>query len=245
MKIEKINENQIRCTLTKEDLADRNIKISELAYGSGKTRELFQDMMRQANDDFGFEVNDIPLMVEAIPVSPESIILVITKVDDPEETEAHLSKFFSKDIKDKFKDSFLSHLDDLEIDFDEIEQLGDTLNSENNSENNESDSNSKSDDDSLLYSIYSFDSLKDIISVANMFASVYKGDSSVYKSPFDNRYYLSLCVEASEEKTLAKICSILTENGVRETPTYAKELFYMEHFQEIVPSNAIQNLGQI
>ena len=43
MKIEKINENQIRCTLTKEDLADRDIKISELAYGSGKTRELFQE----------------------------------------------------------------------------------------------------------------------------------------------------------------------------------------------------------
>ena len=79
MKIEKINENQIRCTLTKEDLADRNIKISELAYGSGKTRELFQDMMRQANDDFGFEVNDIPLMVEAIPISPEGIVLVDRK----------------------------------------------------------------------------------------------------------------------------------------------------------------------
>ena len=94
MKIEKINENQIRCTLTKEDLADRDIKISELAYGSGKTRELFQDMMKQANDDFGFDVGDIPLMVEAIPVSPESIILVITKVENPEETEEHLSKFF-------------------------------------------------------------------------------------------------------------------------------------------------------
>ena len=107
--IEKINENQIRCTLTKEDLADRDIKISELAYGSGKTRELFQDMMKQANDDFGFDVGDIPLMVEAIPVSPESIILVITKVENPEETEEHLSKFFSKE----FKDSFLSHLDDL------------------------------------------------------------------------------------------------------------------------------------
>lgn len=47
MKIEKISENQIRCTLTKEDLADRNIKISELAYGTGKTRELFQDMMQR------------------------------------------------------------------------------------------------------------------------------------------------------------------------------------------------------
>lgn len=83
MKIEKINDNQIRCTLSKEDLADRNIKLSELAYGTGKTRELFQDMMQQANDDFGFEVNDIPLMVEAIPVSPETIVLVITKVENP------------------------------------------------------------------------------------------------------------------------------------------------------------------
>mgnify|MGYP002231302089 CR=1 FL=1 len=82
MKIEKINDNQIRCTLSKEDLADRNIKLSELAYGTGKTRELFQDMMQQANDDFGFEVNDIPLMVEAIPVSPETIVLVITKVEE-------------------------------------------------------------------------------------------------------------------------------------------------------------------
>ena len=151
MKIEKISENQIRCTLTKEDLADRNIKISELAYGTGKTRELFQDMMQQANDDFGFEVNDIPLMVEAIPLSPESIILVITKVDDPEETEEHLSKFFSKELKDKFKDSILSHLDDIEIDLNDIEQIGEHLQSNNNSS-----TESTSDDDSLLYSIYSF-----------------------------------------------------------------------------------------
>ena len=34
MKIERINDNQIRCTLTKKDLADRQIKLSELAYGT-------------------------------------------------------------------------------------------------------------------------------------------------------------------------------------------------------------------
>ncbi len=240
MKIEKINENQIRCTLTKEDLADRNIKISELAYGTGKTRELFQDMMQQANDDFGFEVNDIPLMVEAIPVSPESIILVITKVDNPEETEKHLSKFFSKEFKDKFKDSILSHLDEIEIDLDDIEQIDEQIQRENSSS-----AQGSSDDDSLLYSIYSFDTLSEIISVAGMIASSYKGDSSIYKSPFDNRYYLSLCMESSEEKALNRICSILTENGRRETPTYVKELFYMEHFEEIIADNAIEKLAQI
>ncbi|MBO1680892.1 adaptor protein MecA, partial [Bittarella massiliensis (ex Durand et al. 2017)] len=45
MKIEKINENQIRCTLTRADLEDRHLKISELAYGTEKAKSLFHDMM--------------------------------------------------------------------------------------------------------------------------------------------------------------------------------------------------------
>ena len=83
MKIEKINDNQIRCTLTKEDLLSREIKLSELAYGTEKAKSLFRDMMQQAAYEFGFEANDIPLMIEAIPLSSDSIILIITKVEDP------------------------------------------------------------------------------------------------------------------------------------------------------------------
>ena len=49
MKIEKVNENQIRCTLTKQDLADRQINLRELAYGSEKAKGLFHDMIEQAN----------------------------------------------------------------------------------------------------------------------------------------------------------------------------------------------------
>ena len=59
MKIEKINENQIRCILSKKDLADRQIKLSELAFGSEKARGLFRDMIDQAHDEFGFEADDI------------------------------------------------------------------------------------------------------------------------------------------------------------------------------------------
>lgn len=41
MKIEKLNDNQIRCTLNKHDLIDRELKISELAYGSEKAKGHF------------------------------------------------------------------------------------------------------------------------------------------------------------------------------------------------------------
>ena len=84
MKIEKINDNQIRCTLTQADLADRELKLSELAYGTEKAKSLFHDMMQQAAAEFGFEAEDIPLMIEAIPTSSDSIVLIITKVEDPE-----------------------------------------------------------------------------------------------------------------------------------------------------------------
>lgn len=97
MKIEKLSENQIRCTLNKSDLAARQLKISELAYGSEKAKQLFRDLMQQASYEFGFEAEDIPLMIEAIPVSSECIILIVTKVDDPEELDTRFSKFSPSD----------------------------------------------------------------------------------------------------------------------------------------------------
>ena len=93
MKIEKVNEHQIRCTLTREDLATRELKISELAYGTEKAKTLFRDMMRQAAFECGFEAEDIPLMIEAIPLNSECIVLIITKVEDPEELDTRFSKF--------------------------------------------------------------------------------------------------------------------------------------------------------
>lgn len=93
MKLERLSENQIRCTLNKADLADRELMLNELAYGTDKAKELFREMMEQASEELGFEVNDIPLMIEAIPVSPECLILIITKVEDPEELDTRFSRF--------------------------------------------------------------------------------------------------------------------------------------------------------
>ena len=71
-----------------KDLKDREIRISELAYGTEKARALFRDMMQQASYEFGFEADDIPLMIEAIPMLPDALILLITKVEDPDELPA-------------------------------------------------------------------------------------------------------------------------------------------------------------
>ena len=109
MKIERLSENQIRCTLNKADLNEKHLKISELAYGTQKARELFRDMIQQASAELGFEIDDTPLMVEAIPVSPDCLILIVTKVEDPEELDTRFSRFskvneYDIDDDDDFED---------------------------------------------------------------------------------------------------------------------------------------------
>lgn len=104
MKIERLNENSIRCTLNRADLDSRELKISELAYGTEKAKSLFKDMIAQASFECGFEADDIPLMIEAIPVSPDCIILVITKVEDPEELDTRFSKFAPSDEDEDYAD---------------------------------------------------------------------------------------------------------------------------------------------
>ncbi|MDO5382519.1 MAG: adaptor protein MecA [Eubacteriales bacterium] len=114
MKIERLNENQIRCTLNKSDLASRQLKISELAYGSDKARELFRDMMQQASYELGFEAEDIPLMIEAIPVSAECIVLIVTKVDNPEELDTRFSKFSPTSGENEDDDNYYDDYYDME-----------------------------------------------------------------------------------------------------------------------------------
>lgn len=119
MKIERLSENQIRCTLNKADLNEKQLKLSELAYGTQKARELFKDMLQQASVEVGFETNDTPLMIEAIPISPDCLVLIVTKVEDPEELDTRFSRFSRTseyDIDDDDYDDEYTTSDDIDDD---------------------------------------------------------------------------------------------------------------------------------
>lgn len=135
MKIEKLSDKQIRCILDKSDLADRHLKISELAYGTDKAKELFQEMMRQASYEFGFDAENIPLMIEAIPVSSECVVLVVTKVEDPEELDTRFSKFTPDEDYD-FDDP---DNDDFEIIDDDVSEYSGINLEDNVPDNNSAD----------------------------------------------------------------------------------------------------------
>jgi Negative regulator of genetic competence (MecA). len=251
MKIEKINDNQIRCTLNKNDLIDRELKISELAYGTEKARALFRDMIQQAFYEFGFEVDDIPLMIEAIPISPDCLVLVITKVEDPDELDTRFSKFSSfntNDLSDKldddsFGDEIISPFENFE-DFDEeIEEP-----SSETEAGPEPIGISKSDvfiSSSDFTKVYTFASLSEVIKLAKILRGMYNGSNSLYKDPVTSTYYLVINISKSSPEEHNKINNIICEYGKPERINYASVDFYEEHYEVIVKDKALQILSDM
>ena len=245
MKIEKINDNQIRCTLTREDLESHQIRISELAYGTEKAKKLFRDMMQQAQIQFGFEADNIPLMIEAIPVSTESIILIITKVEDPEELDTRFSKF-SPAIDD----------DDFSGDFADIEAaFGDTKADEIIEEFNRlCEQQAQLDDEPTdpayitepdFFRVYAFLSIDEVCRASRALQSAYDADNSLYKDPQHNRYYLVLHKGDHSPQTFNKVCNILSEYAESIHCNAGTESHYKEHFTLILAKHALQALKQL
>jgi adapter protein MecA 1/2 len=261
MKIEKVNDHQIRCTLTKEDLADRELKLSELAYGTEKAKNLFRDMMQQASYEFGFEAEDIPIMIEAIPLDSECIVLIITKVEDPEELDTRFSKFApsihedSSDTDDVL-DSFADGADDILDLFKKIqkhaaarsEQSPLELPAESAARRSLKDTLQQQEEDAgaslELTKLYMFRTLKEVTALSRILSGYYDGNNSLYKQE-DGSYILVLSKNEHTPVEFNKVCNILSEYGhvVKSVP--ASEAYLEEHFEPIIRTNALQSLGQI
>ena len=274
MKIEKLSENSIRCTLNRADLDSRELKISELAYGSEKAKVLFKDMIAQASYEFGFEAEDIPLMIEAIPISPDCIILIITKVEHPDELDTRFSKFAPSSAED-FDDFDDEELDDME-DFSIIDAalslmdrheftspdgdfvpFSESLAKKDKKSEGKTSKNKKSDkaktdsetgetsDNTEITIMISFNDLSTASEAACAINNLFKGESSLHKNPVNNKYYLLINSRTMSSDVFAGICNVLTEYGQKEKFSYATTAFVNEHFEVIIKENAVKVLTTI
>lgn len=246
MKIERINENQIRCTLSSFDLSVRNLNLGELAYGSEKARNLFREMIQKASNEVGFDAEDIPLMVEAIPLSNESVMLVITKIEDPEELDTRFSKFSqmadedSEGIFGGTASEFLEGADGL------MDLLKQNLIGLSGQDGMSAPATPQPEDGSksseVQTRIYRFESLDQATAAARVVGHVYQGVNTLFKKPESSQYYLVLSSKDIEPLVFSRTCNILAEYGEKIRQQAATEAYYREHYEVIIREQALQKL---
>lgn len=251
MKIEKISDNQIRCTLTRADLADRQLQLSELAYGTEKAKSLFRDMMQQAAFEFGFEAEDIPLMIEAIP-SADSIVLIITKVEDPEELDTRFSKFAPSSIADAKKKNTPGKLEGAEGLLDLLGKVQESFEAQAaqtaqtaKAASETSDDNTDKKDSGNNIRLFSFPVMENVLKAAHLLAPMYHGSNTLYKDDQEEMYLLALAQSDHSTADFNRICNMLSEYGALESASGATFAFLEEHCETFLSGNAVQQLANI
>jgi adapter protein MecA 1/2 len=227
MRIEKINSNQIKCVLDKEELLTRHINVSELAYGSDKAQELFKDMMQKASFEFGFESENTPLMIEAVPLSSEGIMLIITKVDNPEDLEDKYTGISIPSAR-TFKKKEEAELETP------IEPIHDEHHNQPIVE----------DDTIAAFFIYGFESLDDLSKVSRLLIDYPFELSRVYKSESPYKYTFSMQSEAILKSDCKVVRGLLSEFGEAIHCRKSKLDYYDEHYDIMIKDNAIKVLCQ-
>jgi len=237
MRIEKINSNQIKCVLDKEELLKRHINVSELAYGSDKAQALFKDMMQQASYEFGFESDSAPLMIEAVPLSSDGIMLIITKVDNPEDLDDQytgLSLPSARTFKKKSDDDDLAETFDLEEDHfhEEASKLDD-------------DGSDLVDNTISAFFVYAFTNLDHVSDVAKSLTFFESTQDRVYKSDDTSNYILSIQTDSVTKADCKVIRGTLSEYGEAIQCRKSKLHYFDEHYDIIVKDDAIKKLSLV
>lgn len=258
MKIERLSENQIRCTLYKADLADKELLLTELAYGTDKAKELFRELMQQASNELGFEVDNIPLMIEAIPVNPECLVLIITKVEDPDELDTRFSRF-TRPMDSAQEDDDLSDSEEEDHDIammknkaadgliEALGNLADGLSALGNVRvsSNMRASSKQSANNQEIFRIYAFKSLDQVILSAKLVNNMYDSDNTLYKNPQDSSFYLYMTKNKNTDGEFVRTCNLISEYGSKIRATYATPNYMKEHYKLIIEANALQTLSQL
>lgn len=271
MKLEKVNDNQIRCTLSKSDLDKRELRLSELAYGSDKARALFRDMIQQASIELGFEADNIPLMIEAIPVSNDCLVLVVTKVEDPDELDTRFSRFsrpadeditddpafdeYSCEEEDSEDDAVLSFTPSCssDEDFSQDKDLADEAldliapftqaiaQAKKELLRQKKEAAGKKSDIQL----YAFSRLDTISRLSAFLTPFYTGESILYKDTSENIYYLFLIKKDCEADSFRRACNIASDYGRFLPSSYSTLSYFAEHYQVIFRESALAVLDQL
>lgn len=200
-------------------------------------------MMQQAAFEFGFEAEDIPLMIEAIPASSDSIVLIITKVEDPEELDTRFSKFSPTPGSDWgiTKNEAPDKLDGAETLLNLLGKVKEKIGEQKETVPEEA----PKEPPKTSLRLFSFATMDSVIHASHLLNTMYNGSNTLYKDHGEDVYILALTQSDHTTNDFNRICNMLSEYGSLEKASGATLAYLEEHCEIIISASAVQKLAII
>lgn len=88
---------------------------------------------------------------------------------------------------------------------------------------------------------FQFRSLDHIIQAAEVLRPIYHGQNNLFRHPGSGSYYLIVRKSSHSPEEFNKICNILSEYGEKLKNSEGSELYYEEHYDCLIPDQALQS----
>ena len=212
MRVERINDNQLRYTFKTDDLAERDISIGELSYSSEKTQQLFQEVLALTQFEGDFLSHSTTLMFEAMRVGVDTLVIVVTKVAIEGKTapgEVPVSLVPAARTECKYK-RIMELLNSMKTPLEDS------------------------------YCVFSFKDIEILAASVTRLPGNFQGESSVYK--MDGRVYLMLKNATRDKKTTYELESVLYEYGRKHVSNALSYQYLIERADVLISENAVQKL---
>ena len=216
MRIDKINNHMVRCFLNAADLREREMSITDVRYGNPATMELFRDVIEEATLRYGFNSEDLPLVIEAIPCSPNEIELTISVIEDMDELDPHFANYAPADDEPAVHPARQSR-----------------------------DGFMDTDDPSYVLNtgVFSLENIDEVMSFCKK-AAAFTGSSVLYRSREDNSFYLVLNrPESMDGRDFRLFLNSMNEFGERMEASQVLYASLLEHDTPVM-EEPVQKIGR-
>ncbi len=227
MQIEMNNDQSLFCYMTEDDFKNLNILPERLTYGSNAFRRLISLIMQKADEMYHFSSEELPTMVEAVPLENGELFIQITLIDEAEELDPRFAQF-APSVFDE-----LDYTDDI---------------GESNASTPEHimpvSKNRRTPKTSVPGTVYTFTTYEALITAIKSGSnpeSFSSTKSSLYYHPDSRNYYL-IIKRGKMNTDLRVLFASLCEYATAKALTPTSNAWINEHCRLLIRSNAISNL---
>ena len=245
MTIKRNSDKQITCTISASELAERQLSISDISYGSKEAKTLVKEIMKVARDEFNFSSEDLPLVIETVPLENDDVMFIITKNEYPEELDARFSRFSPADESEypplgaeepETEDSasnLFKHLENLAQEMSEEEEV-DTAKKGNSPTPK-----------APPYMIYSFNSMENLINLAKLLSNELPLPSTIYKTGQNQGLLLLVSPGEMPADKFKSVCEVISEYSSKDRRLKGSDLLLKEHYKPVIENDALNILSNL
>lgn len=237
MKIERISENQIRCTLTRGELLARHLNASKLTGGEPEAKQLLRELLERSHEELDFDLDGKPLMVET-SLSEAGLIMTVTKLDgqqgDPKGAAPGGNSFANA----------LMNILDLAVRGGEKGKTAPrtapgAAQGEPDPKKARGGADAEAGTGAAAFSFFHKENLMALKVLPELDRGI---RSSLYYQPKNKLYYLLITAPKSKAEVLERAACLLSEYGHRLPATDATRAYYKEHYVTVFARGALEQL---